>query len=137
MKGLSTSLGARKRKTTPVGAWLFALVFSLILMLPSGAFAVEAGDDFPTTSNDGASWIQITGHSFQGDRLIINYVIQFPGMTKVKLFDGSNQMLWRGQYVNDEEGDHRIVLKASLLQPGSYVFEFDFKDQKLSYPISL
>ncbi len=136
MIGLSTSLNARKRKTAPVGVWFCALVFSMILAIPSGAFASDAGDDLPASANSGASWIQITGHSFQGDRLIINYVIQYPGMTKVKLFDGSNQMLWRGQYVNDEEGDHRIVLKANLLQPGSYVFEFDYKDQKLSYPVS-
>lgn len=136
MIGLSTSQGARNNKAALFSVWFYAFAFVLIMLFPSGAFAAKTGDELPKNANSGASWIQITGHSFQGDRLIINYAIQYPGMTKVKLFDASNQMLWRGQYVNDEEGDHRIVLKASLLHPGSYVFEFDFKNQKLSYPIS-
>ena len=137
MIGLSTSLKRRESKNTLLFKAIFILVAGFIFLLPSSLSANTAGNDNPKSANEGASWIQITGHSFQGDRLVINYVIQYPGMTKVKLFNSSNQMLWRGQYVNDKEGDHKIVVKSGVLQPGNYIFEFEYKGQKRTYPINL
>ena len=89
-------------------------------------------------SGDNGSMIAINGYEIQGEYLIINYTIQFPGMTKVKLFDSdSKQLLWRSQYVNDKEGDHRIVLRHKALSSGSYLFEFDYKNQKRVLNISV
>jgi hypothetical protein len=114
----------------------FFIVFLLTIFASTATFAGNEDAKRPSPAAEG-SWLQITGHSFQGDRLIINYAIRYPGMTKVKLYNSSNELLWRGQYVDDKEGDHRIVLKASILMPGSYLFEFDYKDQKQSYSISM
>ena len=60
-----------------------------------------------------------------------------PGMTKVKLFNDNKDLLWRSQYVDDEVGKHELRVKASILDPGNYVFEFDYKNQKRNYPVSM
>lgn len=131
-----TSIGNRALFNFRHGMMRFALLLILTLFASNLSMAnVKA--ELGNPPNAEGSWLQITGHSFQGDRLIINYAIRYPGMTKVKLYNSSNELLWRGQYVDDKEGDHRIVLKASILMPGSYVFEFDYKDQKQNYSISM
>lgn len=116
------------------GVWmlLLLLVFSLPPSLSQACSLKSAAGD-----NDNGLMIHITGHSIQGNYLIITYDIEYPGMTKVKLFNGNRELLWRSQYVDDKEGEHRLVLKASVLNPGNYVFEFDYKNQKQSYPISM
>lgn len=89
-------------------------------------------------NEDNGSMIAINGYTFQGKYLIINYTIQYPGMTKVKMFDfSSKQLLWRSQYVNDKEGDHRLVLRREMLESGTYLFEFDYKNQKRRLNISV
>jgi hypothetical protein len=115
---------------------LVGCVVSLLLMiLPLAGQACTL--DLPAGDNDAGLMIHITGHSFQGNYLIITYDIEYPGMTKVKLFNGNEELLWRSQYVDDKQGEHRLVLKASVLDPGNYVFEFDYKDQKQRYEISM
>jgi hypothetical protein len=115
---------------------LTVLMFVAVLFaFPMQSRACMIGNDAPT--GESSAMIQITGHSVQGNSLIITYEIKYPGMTKVKLFNGKNELLWRSQYVDDKEGQHRLVLKASLLNPGNYVFEFDYKNQKQNYSISM
>lgn len=93
-----------------------------------------AGDEDPSGPG---SMIQVLGHTIEGNWLIIKYDIEYPGMTKVKLFNGNNELLWRSQYVDDTIGTHQLVLKASALDPGNYRFEFDYKNQKRNYPLSM
>lgn len=89
-------------------------------------------------NDDNGSMIAINGYTFQGKYLIINYTIQYPGMTKVKMFDySSKQLLWRNQYVNDKEGDHRLILRREMLESGTYLFEFDYKNQKRRLNVSV
>jgi hypothetical protein len=116
------------------GLWVLLLGLLLLLLplaSPACTLSNAAGD------NENGMMIHITGHSIQGQYLIITYDIEFPGMTKVKLFNGNNELLWRNQYVDDKEGAHRLVLKASVLNPGNYVFEFDYKNQKQNYALSM
>lgn len=134
---LSTLENAKNENAFKAFHWVSVLILSLIFFLPLTVFSANSGNEDPKSASENGSWIQITGHSFQGDRLVISYVIQYPGMTKVKLFNSSNQMLWRGQYVNDIVGEQKIILKASVLQPGNYIFEFDYKSQKRNYPLSI
>jgi hypothetical protein len=105
--------------------------FSMPLAASACKLAAPAGD------GESGLMFHVTGHSIQGNLLIITYDIEYPGMTKVKLYNGNNELLWRSQYVDDKQGEHRLVLKASVLNPGNYVFEFDYKNQKQSYPISM
>lgn len=108
-----------------------------ILSMPNTSKACRigapAGDEEPGSPG---SMIQVLGHEFQGNLLIIRYDIEYPGMTKVKLFNGNNELLWRSQYVDDSIGVHKLVLKANVMDPGEYVFEFDYKNQKRNYPVS-
>lgn len=110
------------------------LMLSIPMLSSACVVGTPSGDD---NAGSPGGMIQVTGHSFQGNYLIINYNIEYPGMTKVKLFNGNNELLWRSQYVDDKVGEHRLVLKASALNPGNYVFEFDYKNQKRNYPISM
>lgn len=72
----------------------------------------------------------LKGYSFEGEYLVINYDIPYPGMTKVKMFDSGDEMLWRGQYVNAEDGPHKLILRAGHLTSGeTYKFVFDYKSQ--------
>lgn len=110
--------------------WALGLCMGLLPMPTSACNLAPAGDEV-------GLMIHVTGHSFQGNYLIITYDIEYPGMTKVKLFNGNNEMLWRSQYVDDKIGEHKLIVKASLLNPGNYVFEFDYKNQKQNYAISM
>lgn len=77
------------------------------------------------------------GYSVEGEFLIISYTIRYPGMTKVKLFNQTKQLLWRSQYVNDEEGEHKLVLRKNILDSGNYTFEFRYKNERKTVNISL
>ena len=109
------------------------VVAMLLFFLPNTADACRLK---PAGDGNGLM-IHVTGHTFQGNYLIITYDIDFPGMTKVKLFNGNNEMLWRSQYVDDKVGEHKLIVKSSMLNPGNYVFEFDYKNQKQNYAISM
>lgn len=136
MVGLS-ALKARS-KNSKSRTWLLGLALSVLLSIPSLGFGCRlgapSGDETPGSPG---SMIQVLGHSFEGNLLIIKYDIEYPGMTKVKLFNGNHELLWRSQYVDDSMGVHQLVLKASALDPGDYIFEFDYKNQKRNYPISM
>jgi hypothetical protein len=72
--------------------------------------------------------LQLLGYGFEGEYLVIEYAVPYPGMTKVRLFDSGLTLLWRNQYVDDVKGNHKITLKASKLSSGTtYLFEFDYK----------
>ncbi len=122
----------QQRSRHGLGLLLLLMVFTF---MPSLGRACSFTS--PTGDNDAGMMIHITGHTIQGNYLIITYDIDYPGMTKVKLFNGNRELLWRSQYVDDKEGEHRLVLKASVLNPGNYIFEFDYKNQKQSYPIQM
>jgi hypothetical protein len=119
----------------------------LVLFFAMSSFQVDASSrlfenivcvDDASGNEDNGSMIAINGYTFSGKYLIINYHIQFPGMTKVKMFDySSKQLLWRNQYVNDKEGDHRLILKREMLESGTYLFEFDYKNQKRLLNVSV
>lgn len=126
--GMSIGYKAQKGLVLTCLAWF-------MLLLPTIGNACKLGP--PAGEGESGMMFHITGHSFQGNYLIITYDIDYPGMTKVKLFNGNKELLWRSQYVDDKQGAHKLVLKASILDPGNYIFEFDYKNQKQSYPISM
>jgi hypothetical protein len=82
-----------------------------------------------------SDWFHGVTHQWNGEFLVITYMIDYPGMTKVKLYSDSKDLLWSNQYVNDEEGKHELRVKAGILTPGRYVFEFDYKNHREEYPI--
>lgn len=88
-------------------------------------------------SNDASGWFTVLSAERSGEFLVITYTIRYPGMTKVKLFDDAQTLLWRSQYVNDKEGEHTLRLRATKLVGGSYTFEFDYKNFKSTYPVSI
>jgi hypothetical protein len=117
---------------------LMVLALMLLLALPTLSYGCRIGTTSGEENPSGpGSMIQVLGHSIEGNWLIIKYDIEYPGMTKVKLYNGNRELLWRSQYVDDTIGTHQLVLKASALDPGNYVFEFDYKNQIRSYPISM
>ena len=117
---------------------LLGLALFLLLSTPNLSYACRIGVAAAEEDPSGpGSMIQVLGHSIEGNWLIIKYDIEYPGMTKVKLFNGNNELLWRSQYVDDTIGTHQLVLKASALDPGNYRFEFDYKNQKRNYPLSM
>lgn len=124
-------------------AVLAAMVIGIALASANGLSAerFDSGKEASKTADSGDdanSMFSVVGYQFQQDFLIITYNIRYPGMTKVKLFDSSQTLLWRSQYVNDEEGDHQLVLRKSALTTGNqYLFEFDYKNQKKTLSISL
>jgi hypothetical protein len=129
--GINRQKGSSARRLT---AWMLALGL-ILMLLPATTSACRLST--PANDGEGGLMFHVTGHSIQGNYLIITYDIEYPGMTKVKLYNGNNELLWRSQYVNDKQGEHRLVLKASALNPGNYVFEFDYKNQIQNYSISM
>lgn len=126
--------GISPKSTTLLGIFLPIVVLWVCLTLPATATACTMPAD---TGDDGGQMIQVTGHELRGGSLVITYTIRYPGMTKVKLFNGNNELLWRGQHVDDKEGEHEFVFKASVLNPGNYMFEFDYKNQIQNYRLSM
>jgi hypothetical protein len=126
-------------KCLPVMFVLFLAMSATTLQAGSLSFFSPASCTDHLSGEEGSgSMIAINGYSFEGEYLIINYKIQYPGMTKVKMFDNeSKQLLWRSQYVNDKEGNYRIVLRRKALSSGTYMFEFDYKNQKRVINVSV
>lgn len=137
MVGLFSVCSRVARHSLSKGMGILALL-SILAILPHESRACRLGTDSGEGDPSGpGSMIQVLGHEIQGNILIIRYDIEYPGMTKVKLFNGNNEMLWRSQYVDDSIGVHELKVKASALSPGNYTFEFDYKNQKRNYPISM
>lgn len=122
-----------------------AVILTVCLTSP---FALQAGDDTDiphpsntstntTSSNNAGSWFSILSSTLEGEYLVIRYTVRYPGMVKVKMFSNSEELMWRSQYVNNKEGEHKIVLRAKLLESGSYIFEFDYKDHKERFNVSI
>ena len=90
------------------------------------------------TSSESSSWFSILSSNIEGEYLIIRYKVRYPGMVKVKMFTDTQELLWRSQYVNAKEGEHKIVLRAKYLDSGSmYIFEFDYKNHKERFNITV
>lgn len=107
-------------------------VLSLTLTLNATSPSVN---DWALSSGDEAKSLQISGYTFEGEYLVITYTVPYPGMTKVKLFNGPEHMLWRSQYVN-EEGEHKLYLRSKYLKSGeNYVFEFDYKSKVQNFAV--
>ena len=127
--------------------WVFRLaLLSFVFANPSiTALAAHSLNPIPSlnscpthaSDSEPNGMITVNTPSVQGEYLIITYTIQYPGMTKVKMFDGSHHLLWRSQYVNDKEGEHRVILRRQSLASGNYIFEFNYKNQKRTVEISL
>lgn len=79
----------------------------------------------------------VNGHHESGDKLVFSYYAPYPGMTKVKLYDASGALIWRGQYI-DPEGDNVIRLRAASLERGvAYKFEFEYKLESVAVEVTL
>ena len=64
---------------------------------------------------------------FEGKLLKFYYTVPYPGLTKVKLFNESGEMIWRNQYVY-QPGNRELHLNGQMLESGkTYVFQFDYK----------
>lgn len=90
---------------------------------------MAVGND-PTNPSSTSDWFSVEAPSPNGDFIIFQYKVRFPGMTKVRLFEGDSEVpLWRGQYVNREEGTYKVRFRRDPLEPGKkYRFEFNYKD---------
>ncbi len=91
-----------------------------------------------TSSSNAGTWFSILSSNLEGEYLVIRYTVRYPGMVKVKMFSENQQLMWRSQYVNSKEGEHKIVLRAKYLDPGSvYTFEFDYKNHKEQFKVPI
>lgn len=122
-----TSNSSRFRWAVCLTTGLVCLLFSLNSMA-----ATPGGDDSNKLSTNSAasSWFSIVKMEPVGDLLYFTYKIRYPGMTKVRLYEGdSEEPVWRGQYVNREEGVYTVRFKTTMMKSGlEYRFEFDYKN---------
>lgn len=83
-----------------------------------------------STSGSSSGWFTILEMKPVGEILHVTYKIRYPGMTKVRLYEGqSENPVWRGQYVNQKEGTYTVKFNISLMKRGQeYRFEFDYKN---------
>lgn len=116
------------------------LIVSVILLLTAMAPVTTGGPNGDTdlTSGGGAGSVEqfaVKSYSFQGEYLVIQYYVPFPGMTKVKLIK-NGELLWRGQYVDEKKGDCTIMFRAGKLISGEdYTFQFSYKGVERTLPI--
>lgn len=65
--------------------------------------------------------------------LVVKYNINYPGVTKIRMYDNNLQFLWRGQFLDNEKGDQEIYLRLERLTSGeTYHFELEYK-AKIQY----
>lgn len=92
----------------------------------------NGGNDRPILSSNSAAsaWFTILEMKPVGDQLYVSYKVRYPGMVKVRLYEGdSEEPVWRGQYVNREEGVHNLRFNTHMMKRGlEYRFEFDYKN---------
>lgn len=106
--------------------WFTAAIVVLVLTM---SFNLASATGTKPDSGPQGNMFSILSHNYQGDLLVIHYEIKYPGLTKVRMFDDSDNLLWRSQYVDDKMGPHQVVLKANRMKPGNYRFEFEYKNQ--------
>lgn len=105
---------------------LFLLAF--LLLNSSQPLAAESG-------SDGEFHVLGYEHRPEG-KLVFNYYTPYPGMTKVKLFKASGELLWRGQYLN-QKGTQIVQFRAHHLEAGqAYIFQFDYKLKTVRIPVT-
>ncbi len=76
------------------------------------------------------SFFKLGNHSFEGDFLIFNYSVKFPGVTRIILLNPEGNRIWADQYVDDKPGEHRFLFNSTKLKTGdTYIFKFEFKDE--------
>ena len=93
------------------------------------------GNVFAQNASKGKFNVQ--NHYVDGEGYTFEYYAPYPGMTKVKLFDETGHLIWRGQYI-DREGENKLRLRAAYLEEGSaYVFQFEYKLDLVRVPVSL
>lgn len=96
------------------------------------------GTETSQENTTAGAWFSLLGHTFEGDFLFIRYKVRYPGMVKIKMYDIGDQLLWRSQYVNAVEGEHKIVLRSKFLVAGeTYIFEFDYKSHKERFTVTI
>jgi hypothetical protein len=65
--------------------------------------------------------------------LVVKYNVNFPGVTKIRMYNDNLQFLWRGQFLDTEKGDQEIYLRMDRLTSGeTYFFELEYK-AKIQY----
>lgn len=119
---------------SPQKRWNLSFVVGLLcLIAPLNSTANNPGIDNSTVTSNGNSpsaWFSLLEMKPVGDLLYFTYKIRYPGMTKVRLYEGdSEEPVWRGQYVNQKEGVYTVRFKTTMLKSGQqYRFEFDYKN---------
>lgn len=104
------------------------LVFCIALVLLLTAYKYTTMGPICLVENTSSSKpFVLNSHSISGDYLVIDYEIKYAGITKLKIYDKSNNLLWRNQYVDDIIGNHKIVLKYKNMKRGLYKFEISYK----------
>jgi len=105
-----------------------------IMLVLAGIFCLSftwAASPVPGGPAAASDWFSVGEASAEGEFITFNYRVRYPGMTKVRLYEEGNSIpVWRGQYVNREEGEYKVRFRLKALDPSkNYRFEFDYKDQ--------
>jgi len=122
---------------------LFGLALGMCVGFSTSLSAASPKDSLGTESppserTTAGAWFSLLGHTFEGDFLFIRYKVRYPGMVKIKMYDIGDRLLWRSQYVNAVEGEHKIVLRSKFLVSGeTYIFEFDYKSHKERFTVTI
>lgn len=77
--------------------------------------------------------IEIYSYNIVGEKIIIEYSIYYPGITKLRILNQKDCIIWRSQYVNDIRGPHKIIIKHKNIQSGLYKFEIEHKNEIKSF----
>ncbi|MCB9232633.1 MAG: hypothetical protein H6581_13265 [Bacteroidia bacterium] len=142
-RNLSQQKGIARRSFSAWAKWsatliLVAGIFLCALFLPIHSPAGHHHfSHYSARLNGPGGKFEVSQPSLNGDRLEFSYFSPYPGVTKVKLFDRTGELIWRNQY-NDLEGNNRVIYRANLLESGeTYVFEFEYKKDKILRTVSI
>jgi hypothetical protein len=115
---------------------LVAVIILLLAMAPVPTGGPNGNTENPSNGGGGnVEQFAVKSYSFQGEYLMIQYYVPFPGMTKVKLLK-NGELLWRGQYVDEKKGDCTIFFRAGKLVSGEdYTFQFSYKGVERTLPV--
>lgn len=81
----------------------------------------------PSVSAQDKGNFRVESPSVNAEAIEFNYYAPYPGMTKVLMYDGQGNLIWRGQYI-DPEGNNKLRLRSTYLKSGApYVFQFYYK----------
>lgn len=105
---------------------LFVFCIALVLLLTAYRYTTMSSICLVENASSSNPFV-LKSHSISGDYLVIDYEIKYAGITKLRIYDKSNTLLWRSQYVDDIIGSHKIVLKYKNMKSGLYKFEISYK----------